>query len=73
MDNLYSLSTVADKDLDDIFEFSEQKFGFDQAFKYLEEIHNLCNVLGENPMIGKFRPEVKNGLYSFPKNKHIIF
>ena len=70
---LYILSEIADKDLEDIFDYTFDEFGFNQAEKYLLEIEEIFQNLIANPQIGKKRDEIKQGLYSFPKDNHIIF
>ena len=70
---IYILSEIADKDLEDIFDYTVDEFGFDQAEKYLLEIEEIFQNLIVNPQIGKKRDEIKQGLYSFPKDNHIIF
>ncbi|WP_312421486.1 type II toxin-antitoxin system RelE/ParE family toxin [Epilithonimonas sp.] len=70
---IYILSEIADKDLEDIFNYTFNEFGFDQAEKYLLEIEEIFQNLILNPQIGKKRDEIKQGLYSFPKDNHIIF
>lgn len=70
---IYILSEIADKDLEDIFDYTFDEFGFDQAEKYLLEIEGIFQNLIINPQIGKKRDEIKQGLYSFPKDNHIIF
>ena len=70
---IYILSEIADKDLEDIFDYTFNEFGFDQAEKYLLEIEEIFQNLILNPQIGKKRDEIKQGLYSFPKDNHIIF
>jgi len=69
----YILSEIADKDLEDIFDYTMDEFGFDQAEKYLLEIEEIFQGLVLNPQSGKKRDEIKQGLYSFPKDNHIIF
>jgi toxin ParE1/3/4 len=69
----YILSEFADQDLADIFNFTFNKFGFDQAEKYLLEIEDIFQNLITNPELGKTRNEIKQGLYSFPKDNHVIF
>lgn len=69
----YILSESADKDLEDIFDYTEVQFGFDQAEKYLIEIENVFQNLVKNPESGRKRDEIKEGLYSFPKDNHVIF
>lgn len=70
---IYILSEIADKDLEDIFDYTVDEFGFDQAEKYLLEIEEIFQNLIVNPQLGKKRDEIKQGLYSFPKDNHIIF
>ena len=70
---IYILSEIADKDLEDIFDYTFDEFGFDQAEKYLLEIEEIFQNLIINPQIGKKRDEIKQGLYSFPKDNHISF
>ena len=70
---IYILSEIADKDLEDIFDYTFDEFGFDQAEKDLLEIEEIFRNLIINPQIGKKRDEIKQGLYSFPKDNHIIF
>jgi len=38
---IYILSEIADKDLEDIFDYTFDEFGFDQAEKYLLEIEEI--------------------------------
>ncbi len=72
-EKFYILSDFADQDLEDIFAYTLTKFGFHQAEKYLLEIDEILQILTENPESGKKRNEIKTGLYSFPKDNHIIF
>ena len=71
--DFYILSKIADQDLEAIFDYTMEEFGFDQAEKYLLEIEGIFQNLIINPQIGKKRDEIKQGLYSFPKDNHIIF
>ena len=70
---IYILSEIADQDLEGIFDYTFDEFGFDQAEKDLLEIEEIFQNLIINPQIGKKRDEIKLGLYSFPKDNHIIF
>ncbi|MBD3902991.1 type II toxin-antitoxin system RelE/ParE family toxin [Chryseobacterium sp. Ch-15] len=69
----YILSEIADEDLVNIFDYTMDEFGFDQAEKYLFEIDDIFQNLIINPQLGKTRNEIKQGLYSFPKDNHVIF
>lgn len=69
----YILSEIADEDLVNIFDYTMDEFGFDQAEKYLFEIDDIFQNLIINPQLGKTRNEIKQGLHSFPKDNHVIF
>jgi len=72
-ERFYLLSQIADTDLEEIFDYTTHKFGLEQAEKYLLEIEDIFLHLLKNPESGKKRDEIKKGLYSFPKDNHIIF
>lgn len=67
------LSEIADADLEDIFDYTVNEIGFEQAVKYLTEIEEIFLHLLINPESGRKRNEIKEDLYSFPKDNHIIF
>ncbi len=69
----YELSAKADQDIDEIFEYTEKEFGFDQAVKYVSEFESAFQLITEFPESGKKRNEIKKGLRSFPISSHIIF
>ena len=69
----YVLSQEADQDLDDIFDFTEEKYGFDQAIEYLSGLKETFKMIVKNSEIGKRREEIKVGLRGFVKSSHIIF
>lgn len=69
----YELSLEADRDLDEIFDYTEAEFGFDQAVAYITQFEVLFEKLLHNPELGKKREEIKPGLRSFPKAEHIVF
>lgn len=69
----YILSEQAEKDIEEIFDFGEYKFGFSQAIKYLSDLQNQITAIAVNPEIGKKRNEIKIGLYSMPYSSHVIF
>ncbi|AZA75545.1 type II toxin-antitoxin system RelE/ParE family toxin [Chryseobacterium indoltheticum] len=72
-EKFYILSEAADQDLEDIFNFTLDKFGFDQAERYLLEIDLVFQNLIVHLELGKRRNEIKENLYSFTKDNHVIF
>ncbi len=69
----YRLTPSAKSDLVDIWNYTVETWGEKQAEKYLQDVEDTINHLAENPELGKQRPEIVPGYYSFPVRKHIIF
>ena len=69
----YKLSIAADKDLNDIFDYTQIQFGKSQAITYLNEIESIIFLLLNNPYLGKERNEIRLELRSIKCNSHIIF
>ena len=70
---MYELSAAADRDLQDIFDYTTEKFGLEQAVKYVSEFEILFSQLANNVHLGKNRDEIKAGLKSFSKSSHVVF
>ena len=49
----YTLSNLAEYDLVEIYEYSFQNFGYNQAEKYSEDIISKIEFLAENIFLGK--------------------
>lgn len=69
----YELSQEADRDLDDIFDYTVHEFGFDQAIAYVSAFEEVFVSLAANPELGRKRDEIRDSLRSFVKGSHIIF
>ncbi len=67
------LSQQAAHDLEDIFDYTEETFGLDQAVHYVSSFDETFRHLEGNPKLGRERPEIKNGLRSLVKDNHVIF
>lgn len=52
--------------------YSYKEFGFNRAVKYVKAFEDFFEQLITNPNLGKIRDEIKPGLRSFPKEKHIF-
>jgi toxin ParE1/3/4 len=69
----YVLSQAAEEDLGQIFDYTELEFGFDQAVQYLSDAERLFYQLCDNPMLGRERNEIRDGLRAIPCGSHVIF
>lgn len=63
----------ADEDLEEIFDYSLEQFGFARAEKYIYDIEQVFKELAANPKLGKrFDPDI-NHYYQYPVESHCIF
>ena len=69
----YLLTNKAVEDLSKIYEYTYEFWSENQADKYYDELIEFCQLLAENPNIGKNYPEIDSEFYGFLANKHIIF
>ena len=68
----YILTNEADSDLDEIFDYTEDEHGFDQAVKYLSDLENMFAQLVKYPNLGRERKEIKKGIFSFAEQLHTV-
>ncbi|WP_425236781.1 type II toxin-antitoxin system RelE/ParE family toxin [Ulvibacterium sp.] len=69
----FLLTYAADADLDEIFEYTEAEYVFNQAVKYLSDLDNLFERLVKDPNLGRERKEIKKGIHSIIEQEHIVF
>ena len=69
----FKFSEQADFDLEDIFDYTEYRDGFNQAVKYLNDLDVVFKPLVSNPEIGRKRNELKLDLFSITEQEHTIF
>lgn len=67
------LSKAADADLEDIFDYTLEEFGLDQAVSYVSEFDDTFETISESPEIGRKREEIREELRSLVKDKYVIF
>ncbi len=61
----YSLTPLAEGDLDDTWDYVADRFGFDVADGVLDSLHRAFQLLAENPEIGHPREDIAPLPYSF--------
>ena len=69
----YSLRALAQEDLEEIWLYTYEEWGDDQADKYLDLLFSRFTWLAENPLLGKKRDDIKAGYYCFPEGMHLVF
>ncbi len=69
----YRVTPKALEDLKNIGRYTERRWGTTQRNAYLKTIEKRFDWLASNPQIGKHRPDVAEGYFSFPQGAHVIF
>lgn len=69
----YELSQEADTDLQEIFDYTQEKFGSDQAIAYLTGLDELFYALCTHPHTGRVRSEIRPRLRSISYVSHVVF
>ncbi|MFL9835153.1 type II toxin-antitoxin system RelE/ParE family toxin [Chryseobacterium terrae] len=69
----YFFTHKAVEDISEIYEYTYNFWGEDQADKYYEELIGFCLMLAENTKMGKKYSEIDLNIWGFLANRHIIF
>lgn len=69
----YELSDEADLDIGEIFDYSADQFGIDQAVIYASDLDKCFESLVKNPELGRDRSEIIEGLRSISSGSHVVF
>ncbi len=67
------LKQEAIDDLNNIWEYSFEKWSENQADKYYSMLKLACKEIGESPKLGREYNNIKNNLLGLKSGKHIIF
>jgi toxin ParE1/3/4 len=73
MSSKYTIRESAQADLEEIWLYTYEEWGTQQADKYLNQLFSRFSWLAENPLIGKSRDDIKAGYYCFPEGMHLVF
>lgn len=73
MTSTYSIRASARTDLEEIWLFTFEEWGLEQADKYLNSMFSRFEWLSRNPYTSKDREDIKNGYYCFPEGMHLVF
>lgn len=69
----YELSQEADDDLEEIFDYTLDQFGAEQAIRYLSGFETIFENLCFHPATGRKRDEIRKGLRSISHISHVVF
>lgn len=63
----------ARRDLINIWRYSYENFGVEQADKYFDELESAMNTIQDNPLIGVSCDYIRAGYRQYKVNEHYIF
>lgn len=69
----YELTPRAERDLKDIWLYTTETWGDEQADKYVVLLEKRFDVLVTSPFMGSARPDIGRGYRCLSEGKHIIF
>ncbi len=69
----YRLTDRAERDLEEVVDYTVQEWGASQANAYLGGLESRVQLLAENPDLGVARDAISQGLLSFPYESHILY
>ncbi|MEM1002581.1 MAG: type II toxin-antitoxin system RelE/ParE family toxin [Bacteroidota bacterium] len=69
----FNLTKKAVGDLSRNWNYTFDKWSEQQADRYYSLLMKSCQEIADNPTIGKRYPGIKNNLYGFNANRHIVF
>jgi toxin ParE1/3/4 len=70
---IYRLSSRAEADLAEIWVYSVGQWNLEQADRYADALVSRFDWLGANPSLWQPRPDIAEGLYSYPQQSHVIY
>ena len=71
--NRYALSPAARTDLEQIWDYSCERWDDDQAEEYVREIQRAIQRIVDNPMIGRACDEVRPGYRKHAVGSHSLY
>jgi toxin ParE1/3/4 len=69
----YQLTGKAKQDLADIISYTQTHWGKSQTKTYITDIRKSCQLLADNPGIGRKCDNIAAGVLSHPVKSHIIY
>ena len=69
----YLLSPAAQADLDEIWDYTCQHWGVDQAEDYIRELQHAIGRAAANPRIGRACDEIRIGYRKLAAGSHVLF
>lgn len=69
----YLLNPVARGDLDQIYDYTCDRWDIDQAESYMRELLSTFDRAAADPRIGRACEEIRTGYFSLPTGSHTVY
>jgi toxin ParE1/3/4 len=69
----YALSPRAKADIENIWEYTEERWGLNQAKRYTRELQRAIETVARNPERARSCDDIRPGYRRFSVGSHIIF
>ena len=69
----FRFSRRAEADLLSIGAHTLRTWGVDQTFRYLGDLEECCQMLADNPALGRTCDDVRPGLRRMERGRHVLF
>ncbi len=63
----------AQRDIEEIWDYSFERFGFEKAEAYLRELQRAAETVAEDPRRGPACDNIRSGYRKSPVGSHILF
>ena len=73
MTDRYILSPRAQRDIDEIWDYTATRWSIDQAEIYTRQLWQDIAAVAALPTIGRACSEVRDGYYRYPSGSHFLF
>lgn len=70
---LFRFSRRAEADLLSIGAYTLRTWGEDQAVRYIGDLEACCQMLADNPALGRSCDDVRPGLRRLERGRHVVF
>ncbi len=69
----FVLSPRAHADLDEIWDYTADRWGLDQAETYTRQLAKDIQTVADSPTLGRECNEVRAGYRQYPSGSHVLF
>lgn len=70
---VFRFSIRAESDLLNIGDYTIQTWGEAQAIRYIDDLESCCQMLADNPALGRECDEIRSGLRRMEHGRHVVF